>query len=467
MYRSEYHHKPAKPKHEALATIESTIRQHLEKPEPEFTPLDLPYDIRNKHIYMLGKTRYGKSTLLYSIISQDIENGAGVCVLDPKPSGPEPNLVENILRRIPPSRKNDVIYFTAANPIPIDAMSWVTEQDRQRLNGDLMLMFFAFMQQKEAGESRWPNILRWAINTVITARDCSFIDIYDFLADAREKQGKAKEILGRIQDPRIKLFWETYPRAYERGAETPILSRMSQFVLIEPANTLLGSLHPKFNVLKAINERKIILVDLTGAGDEMATLLGILMVSRIQQAMTRNPKAPLHFFCDEFQNFQTSAFDKMLSEAGGLGLRLCLANQYLDQLDSKISKSIEGNVSTFISFRIGGNDTKFFSAMMPYVGMSPTGKALFTPQEALQGLPEYTALFAIARQQPVIKQIPLPPPPPTQQQLDAVEDIRNSTLRIYGAPPCNPPQVLDNSGDGKQEPPEPEPTDDPRKARSA
>jgi hypothetical protein len=154
MYRSTYHHNPARPKHEVLETIESTITKHLDPPEPDFTTLLVPYEVRNRHIYIVGKTQHGKSTLFHSMISQDIENGAGVCVIDAKPSGEKPNLVDSVLNHIPPHRKDDVIYFDAANPIPIDVMSWKTEEERQTLSADLMLTFMQFMTQKE-GE-RWP-----------------------------------------------------------------------------------------------------------------------------------------------------------------------------------------------------------------------------------------------------------------------------------------------------------------------
>ena len=199
MYRSKYGFNAAKNKHEALDTVESTIQKHLQKPEPEFVTLLVPYDVRSRHIYCVGRSGYGKSTLLNAIIQQDIENGAGVCVLDPKPSGMELNLVDTLLQHIPAHRrKDDVVYLDAANPVPIDVMSWSTEEDRQRLAADLMKLFMAFMTQKEG--DRWPNILRFVINTLLDARGCTFLDIHDFLAD-RGKNGEYKAILDRVKNP--------------------------------------------------------------------------------------------------------------------------------------------------------------------------------------------------------------------------------------------------------------------------
>ena len=98
MYRSKHSFKAPNSRHKVLETVESTIQQH--RGELEAPTLEVPYDARSRHIYCIGKTQHGKSTLLHSIISQDIENGAGVCVLDPKPTGEKPNLVDSVLRHI-------------------------------------------------------------------------------------------------------------------------------------------------------------------------------------------------------------------------------------------------------------------------------------------------------------------------------------------------------------------------------
>jgi tRNA isopentenyl-2-thiomethyl-A-37 hydroxylase MiaE len=333
-------------------------------------------------------------------------------------------------------------------------MSWNTEEERQRVSADLIKLFSAFMGKDESG-GRWPGILRWTINTLLHAKNCSFLDIYDFLADS-DATGKRKDVLRRVEDQRIHKYWETFPKAYPKDATTPILSRMAQFVLVPPVSTMLGEVTPVFNLVQAIKDRKIILIDLTGAGDDTTNLLGVLMVSRIQQAMSRGLPAPLHLFCDEFQNFQTSAFDKILSESGGLGLRLTLANQYVDQLDVSVRNAVFHNVSTYMSLRIGDDDTRYFRSMMPPGGTDANGKPRATPHEALAQLPKYTALFAIAGKPSIIKSIPPPAPPPTQEQLKAAEDIKNSTISIYGVDSCKSAPVSHTSLDGTK--PEPEPT---------
>lgn len=471
MYRSDYNHKPAKPKFEKLDTIESTINKHFQKLQPENPTLEIPYDVRDRHIYVIGKTRNGKTTLLYSIIDQDIKNGAGLCVLDPKPSGQKPNLVEMLLQHIPPEREKDVIYFSAANPVPIDVMSCQTEDERQTLAANLMQTFMQFVTQKDG--DRWPGILRFVIHTLLDAKGCTFLDIYDFLADESYRE----KILDRVNKDKLKAYWKTYKQVFPKDAATPILNRMSQHILVEPLNIMLGSVNPKLSIDDVIKKRQILLVDLTGAGQETANFIGTLFVSRIQQAVYRDLRTNFYLFADEFQNFQTSAFDKILSEAGGLGLRLTLANQYLDQMSQTIRSSVRGNVATHFVFQIAPEDCSYFKNIMPmeepeYADEPSPATGLYKrikdpmplKPDLLANLPPFTALYAIAGQEPQFKRIPPLPPPPTHEQLDRAEHIKNRTLDLYG---CKTPPLPHTSVDAAQEPPEPQPTDDPLKAGSA
>jgi hypothetical protein len=434
MYRSKYGFNPARKRHEDLETIESTIHKRIQKLAPAFTSLLVPYDVRNRHIYCIGKTQHGKSTLLYSIISQDIENGAGVCVLDPKPTGEKLNLVDTLLQHIPDSRKDDVIYFDAANPIPIDVMSWETEQERQTLAADLMLTFMQFQTQKDG--DRWPGILRHVIHALLEAKDCSFLDIHDFLVD----EGYREQILARVKRPYLLKYWKNVFPLYEKNAPVPILNRMSTFVLVPPLNAMLGRSHRALKIEDVIRGRKVLLINLTGAGKETGNFIGTLIVSRIQQAVFRQLNTPFHLFADEFQNFQTSAFDTILSEAGGLGLRLTLANQYVDQMEGRIKQAVFGNVSTYFVLQLGNaEDGRYFKNNMP-----PDVR-----HEMLAKQPPFQALYAIAGKEPQFKALPRPAPPSTPEQLKRAQEIKARTLRDY---PCPPDPRPHNAGSGKPEP---------------
>ena len=410
--------------------------------------MEIPYDIRDRHIYAIGKTRNGKTTLLYSIINQDIQNGAGVCVLDPKPSGQRPNLVETLLQHIPPEREPDVIYFSAANPVPIDVMSWQTEAERQTLAADLMETFMQFVAQKDG--DRWPGILRFVIHTLLDAKNCTFLDIYNFLIDPPKQDSEFRQsVLKRVSRPHLLKYWNETYRLFPQDVAMPILNRMSQHILVEPLNTMLGTLNPELSIENIIRKKQILLVDLTGAGQETANFIGTLFVSRIQQAVYRNLRTNFYLFADEFQNFQTSAFDKILSEAGGLGLRLTLANQYFDQMQTSIRSAVRGNVATYFVFQIAPEDTSYFKNLMPLVP-DPNGLKPPSPMkpDILANLVPFTALYAIAGSAPQFKRIPPPPDHPTDEQLERAERIKSSTLRKYGPAACKSAIPPDNPVSG-------------------
>jgi hypothetical protein len=423
MYRSTYRFKPGNDRHEVLKTVESTIHQHLQKPEAEFMTLTVPYEVRNRHIYVVGKTRHGKSTLFHSMILQDIENDAGVCVIDPKA-----DLVESILNHIPPHRQGDVIYLDVANPVPIDVMTWETEQERQTLAADIMQTFMQF-STIQAGD-RWQSVLRYLIYTLLEARDCTFLDINHFLAD---EDGARRRILARVKNENLLKYWNQTFKKLPHDAATPITTRMATFVLVPPLSIMLGTVKPKLSIQQIILDRKILLVSLAGAGKETGNLIGTLIVSKIQQAIFRRLRVPFHLYADEFQNFQTSAFDAILSEAGGLGLRLALANQYVGQLDERIRQSVFGNVSTFFVFAVDDADARYFKGKMP-----PD-----VPYERLAKLRPFEALYNIAGQEPIIKPTPPPPAAPATEQIANARLLRQRTIEQYACPARNvaPPDL--------------------------
>ena len=430
MYRSKYRYRAPEPKHAPRETVQEVVERLF---VPKSDEPEIPYDIRKRHVYVIGKTQNGKSTLLYDIIARDIANGAGVCVLDPKSNGLNTNLVTDLLNHIPPDREKDVIFFDAKDPLPIDVMSWKTEQERQWVEGDLIRTFMQFMSAQASaaqndGAGRWPNVLRYIVKTLLSIKGTSYLDIFDFCID----EAKRKQFVERLnpeRDQPLITWWEKYPTLkFPADTMLPIIIRMTSAVMIPPISKMLGPAEKRLNIEDVIRDRKILLVDLSSAGKDVGEFIGILLVSRIQQAVFRGLKTPFHLFADEFQNFQTSAFDTILSEAASLGLRLTLANQYLYQIDDRIRRSIFGNVQTFFVFQIDDADTSAFKSKMP-----PDVR-----HEQLAVLPPFHALHAIAGRQPAIRPIPPQPPAPTEEELKRAKDIKLQTSREYPSLPAEP-----------------------------
>jgi Type IV secretion-system coupling protein DNA-binding domain len=380
--------------------------------------INLPDDIRARHIYIPGKTQYGKSTLIHWMALQDIHQGKGVCVIDP-----HGDLVRRLLHHIPDHRVQDTIYLDAANPVPIDFMGWQTERERDMLADDLMVTFQRFSVN---WGDRMDAILRYTIYTILEAH-ASFLDIYHFLASASFR----KSLLQRIQQPELLQYWnEQFPHL-PKDSTAPITSRMSKFLLTPSLKILLGDASNKINVSEAMDNKKVLLVNLSRVGQEAGDLLGTLLVSKIQQAAMRRQdqkpadRVPFYLYVDEFQHFQTSAFDVILSEAGKYKLCLTLAHQYVDQLDPKIRNSIFGNVSTFILFHLTEKDALSFKGEL---GQDMLGKPYY-PQ--LVELPIGNAIYRDSRG--VVSLIHTPPPPPTSPASHA-QAIKNRTMQQYAQP---------------------------------
>jgi hypothetical protein len=373
----------------------------------------IPDAFRSRHVYIAGATQHGKSTFIERMALADIGTGHGICVLDPKG-----DLIKSIVHKIPRNRADDVILLEASNPVPIDFMGWETEQERQTLAADIFQTFLQFSTMTTGDQ--WLSVLRAVIYTLLDARGCSFLDINAILVDdvARER------ILARVMNPDILDYWRLEYPLLKKDAPQPIITRMKQFIFSPPLKTLLGTSEAKLDIYECMETRKILLVDLTGAGKANGNLIGQLLVSKIQQSafrrerQPRDARVPFHLFADEFQNFQTSAFDTILSEAGGYKLCLTLANQGLYQLEPKIKDAIFTNVTGgWIVFHIDEKDVPNFKL-----------KALPLDAQQLAALPPHTAFVKIGSESPAIFKAP---PPAGNQPESHAEYIRKRTLDLY------------------------------------
>jgi hypothetical protein len=214
----------------------------------------IDYKDRNRHIYIAGASQHGKSTLLEHIVVQDIHVGAGITLLDPKSQGPLANIV---LHCIPAAREKDVVYLDIANPIPIDIMTWATDTERTKLQGELFSTFTTF-SPPGAGD-QWPNILRATINALLIAKSQTFLDINKMLLNDTFREN----ILARVQENNLGgryeeliEYWISQFPSRRRSAEDPILSRMNQ-ILFSPLVNLLRPATNAIHIRDIIRDRKI------------------------------------------------------------------------------------------------------------------------------------------------------------------------------------------------------------------
>ncbi|HEY3740122.1 MAG TPA: hypothetical protein VGL53_09770 [Bryobacteraceae bacterium] len=405
----------------------------------------IPDALRSRHVYIAGATQHGKSTFIERMALADIEQGHGICVLDPKG-----DLIKSIIHKIPRSRADDAILLEASNPVPIDFMGWETEQERQTLAADIFQTFLQFSTMTTGDQ--WLSVLRAVIYTLLDARGCSFLDINAVLVDEAERE----RILARVTNPDILDYWRLEYPLLKKDAPQPIITRMKQFIFSPPLKTLLGTSEAKLDIYECMETRKILLVDLSGAGKANGNLIGQLLVSKIQQSafrrerQPRDSRIPFHLFADEFQNFQTSAFDTILSEAGGYKLCLTLANQGLYQLEPRIKDAIFTNVTGgWIVFHIDEKDVSNFKL-----------KALPLDAQQLASLAPHTAFVKIGSESPAIFKTPSPA---ENQPESHADHIRKRTLDLYACTTGTRSRAYRN----KPKPDDIEPRDRPPLALSA
>jgi hypothetical protein len=419
--------------------------------EEQHALVDINYDIRNQHIYVPGKTRHGKSTLLHEMALQDIENGAGVCVIDPKG-----NLARSLLNWIPESRQDDCIYIDPANPIPIDIFDYQGPREKQTIVGELKHIITKGVNAEHA--TLMNSMMNDLIYTLFDANehggDASFIDIHDFLAyDSRREA-----IMKFVKNPKYKERWNEKNINNPRE-RMPTITRMSDFTSSEYLQVVLGYAKPPLNLSWVMDNRKILLLNLGGI-DEPTRLLAILVLAKIHQLMKRrwnieneDDLIPFHLYVDEFGFFQTKDMAEMLSFDGGYGLRMVIGNQFVSQLDGLVWDAIDGNVNSYIIFHVGPKDASAYKDIA-WVTSNLTGERV--PVD-IANLPRFRALYAVSGQPHVVKDTPPPPPAPTPEQLRRAKEIKDSTIRTFGPDACKPAPVSHTSRD-ETEKPKPEAT---------
>ncbi len=316
---------------------------------------------RRKHMYIIGKTGSGKSTLITNMAIDDIRKGRGVGIVDP-----HGDLSLTILDYIPKRRMNDVVYL---EPFDVDrAFSLNVLEVKHKQHKDLVASGIVSIFFKLYGDSWGPRleyILRNVVLTLLEVPNSTLVDILKLLAD---EDYRLKVVKDHVTDPVLKNFWDKefakMPDKLRAEAISPIQNKVGQFVASKMIRNIIGNPKSTIDLEKIMDEGKILILNLSQGklGEDNAALLGAMLITRIQlAAMSRSfqkeeDRKDFFLYVDEFQNFATASFIKILSEARKYRLALTLANQYIDQLELTVQKAIFGNVGTLISFVVGAKD---------------------------------------------------------------------------------------------------------------
>lgn len=321
--------------------------------------IGLPNSVRDRHLYIVGKSGMGKSTLITNAVIANICQGDGCCVIDPHgdliATGSHP-----LLDYIPEARIKDTIYFNAADkdyPLALNMLA-AGEDDELALLADNLLA--TFRKLSDGWGPRIDDILRATLQTLMHVQGTTFLDIKRLLHNPDFRNS----IIQRLRHPMLKEFWEEDFHRYSKDAPTPIISRVNKFLFLPQLYSMLSSVESKVNFYDIIENRKILLVNLTSGsiGEDNAQLIGSMIVTQLQMAIMRRAslpperRSPFYLYVDEFQNFTTSSFEKILSEARKYKLCLTLAHQFISQLPDAQRDAIFGNVGTMVMFSCGDKD---------------------------------------------------------------------------------------------------------------
>jgi len=328
----------------------------------EFKKFGIKTDDRRRHMYLIGKTGMGKSTVLENMIVDDIRAGHGVAVVDP-----HGDLAEKIIEYIPTSRINDVVYFNPSDinfPIAFNVVEQVEPHLRHLVASGLIGVF-----QKLWADSWGPRleyILRNAVLAILDFPGSTLLGVVRMLSDKNYR----KKVVANIKDPVVKAFWEKefsgYADKFAAEAVSPIQNKVGQFLSSSLMRNIIGQVKSAIDIRDIMDNGKILIMNLSKGriGEDNSALLGAMMITKIQLAAMSRVDVPekerrdFYLYIDEFQNFSTDSFANILSEARKYRLNLILAHQYIEQLGDKVKAAVFGNVGTMVVFRVGAADAE-------------------------------------------------------------------------------------------------------------
>ena len=330
---------------------------------------EVPFGIRRKdrerHVYVIGKTGMGKSTLLENMAIQDIRNGEGIAFIDP-----HGQTADRILEYVPEHRIKDVLYFAPfdmEHPVAFNVMEDVGYDKRHLVVSGLLSAFRKIWV--DAWSARMEYILSNTLLALLEYPGATLLDVNRMLVN----KGFRKKVVENIKDPVVKSFWveefAVYTDRYTQEATPAIQNKVGQFTSNPLIRNIIGQPKSSFDIRQMMDEKKIIIINLSKGkvGEVNATLLGSMLVTKIYLAAmsradvpttTLATLPPFYFYVDEFQSFANQSFADILSEARKYKLNLIIAHQYIEQMEEEVRDAVFGNVGTTITFRVGPFDAE-------------------------------------------------------------------------------------------------------------
>ena len=330
-------------------------------------PVSIGLEDRRRHVYIIGKTGVGKSVLLHDMAIQDIKAGHGVCVIDP-----HGDLIDEIIKYIPPERAEDVIYFDPSDverPMGLNLLEAKTEDQKHFITTSIINLMYKLYDPQRTGiiGPRFEHAVRNAMLTVMSEKGATFVEVVRVLTDPKYVQ----ELLPKVQDPIVRRYWTDQIAQTSDFHKSEVLdyivSKFGRFITNKTMRNIIGQSDSAFDFRRVMDEGKILLINLSKGklGEENSSFLGLVLIPKIliaamsRQEIPEDKRRDFFLYVDEFQNFATPDFATILSEARKYHLNLTVANQFIGQMDDEVKNAVFGNVGTLISFRVGVTDASY------------------------------------------------------------------------------------------------------------
>jgi hypothetical protein len=317
-------------------------------------------DDRRKHVYIVGKTGTGKSTMIANMAINDMKNGEGMAVVDP-----HGDLCDILLDYVPSHRINDVAYLDPADiefPFHLNPLEVKNPAYRELVSSGIVSIFHKLYHLSWG--PRLEYILRNTILTLTSVPNSTLLQVPELLTN----ESYRLRVVEKLSDQVLRNFWTNefakMSPQMRSEAVSPILNKVGQFLSSQTIRNIVGSPTSTVDLEEMMNQGKIVLVNLSQGklGEDSSALLGAMIITKMQLAamnrvyLSEADRRDFYLYVDEFQNFATTSFIKILSEARKYRLDLTLANQYIGQIDEDVQKAIFGNAGSIVSFGVGASD---------------------------------------------------------------------------------------------------------------